>query len=278
MKKINIILLCLVLVAVVVIGFLLWSKTSIPADEKLPLSNEGIRVTFPKPNEFISSPLKIGGIVNGNGWTGFEGQVGTVKLFDASNKELALGILTATEDWMQFPTNFETTLFFDYPADGTGRLVFYNENASGDLERDRTFSIPIKLTKSSSEKTVFNIYFGYPHDLEQSCELVFPFKREVMKTSAVAKAAIEELLKGPSASEVHAGYITSINSGVKLQNLVIEDGIAKVDFNKRLEEGVAGSCRVLAIRSEIERTLKQFSTVKSVIISVNGETEQILQP
>ena len=42
--------------------------------------------------------------------------------------------------------------------------------------------------------------------------------------------------------------------------------------------GVAGSCRVLAIRAQIESTLKQFPSIKKVVISVNGRTGEVLQP
>jgi spore germination protein GerM len=35
---------------------------------------------------------------------------------------------------------------------------------------------------------------------------------------------------------------------------------------------------MLSRKSQIEHTLKEFSTVESVEISVNGETENILQP
>jgi len=73
-------------------------------------------------------------------------------------------------------------------------------------------------------------------------------------------------------------YFTSICPCVKIQKLTIADGIAKVDFDQVLENAVGGSCRVTAIRAQINETLKQFSTVKEVIISVNGRTEDILQP
>ncbi|MCX6760220.1 MAG: GerMN domain-containing protein, partial [Candidatus Nealsonbacteria bacterium] len=69
-----------------------------------------------------------------------------------------------------------------------------------------------------------------------------------------------------------------INTGVKIQKLTIENGIAKVDFDEQLENGVGGSCKVSAIRAQITQTLKQLSTVMSVIISINGRTEDILQP
>jgi spore germination protein GerM len=54
--------------------------------------------------------------------------------------------------------------------------------------------------------------------------------------------------------------------------------VAKVDFDERLGFQVGGSCRVSAIRAQITETLMQFSTVKSVVVSINGRTEDVLQP
>ena len=115
-------------------------------------------------------------------------------------------------------------------------------------------------------------------DPEFSCNKVFPVEREVSKTQAVARAALEELLKGSSEKEKVEGFFTSINPGVKIQSLVIENGTVKVDFDEQLEFQVGGSCRVAAIRAQITQTLKQFPTVNSVIISIDGRTEDILQP
>jgi len=115
-------------------------------------------------------------------------------------------------------------------------------------------------------------------DPEFSCNKVFPVEREVPKTQAVAGAALEELLKGSTDAEKEQGFFTSINPDVKIQKLSIENGIAKVEFDEQLEFQVGGSCRVAAIRAQITETLKQFPTVKSVIISIDGRTEDILQP
>ena len=115
-------------------------------------------------------------------------------------------------------------------------------------------------------------------DPEFSCNKVFPVQRMIQKTPAVARAALQELLKGPTQEEKEQRFFTSLNTGVQIQNLVIEDNIAEVDFNEQLEFQVGGSCRVSAIRAQIIETLKQFSTVDSVIISINGRTEDILQP
>lgn len=89
---------------------------------------------------------------------------------------------------------------------------------------------------------------------------------------------MEELLQGPTKAERTEGYRTSINEGVKIQRLTIQNGLARIDFNEILEFRVAGSCRVRSIRAQIEHTLKQFPTVREVIISINGRTEDILQP
>ena len=115
-------------------------------------------------------------------------------------------------------------------------------------------------------------------DPEFSCNKVFPVEREIVKTQAVARAALEELLKGPTEEEKELGYFTSINEGVKIQSLTIENGLAKVDFDEQLEFQVGGSCRVAAIRAQIRETLEQFPTVNEVLISIDNRTEDILQP
>ncbi len=72
--------------------------------------------------------------------------------------------------------------------------------------------------------------------------------------------------------------MTTINDGAEIQKLTIENGTASVDFDEQLAYRVGGSCRVAAIRSQITETLKQFPGVKEVVISINGKTEDILQP
>ena len=132
---------------------------------------------------------------------------------------------------------------------------------------------------SPVEMTEVQVFFNNSKfDPEASCNIVFPVKREIQKTEAVGRAALEQLLAGPTQEEKDAGYFTSINPGVKIQKLTIVDGTAKVDFDAQLEFQVGGACRVSAIRSEITQTLKQFPTVKEVVISIDGRTEDILQP
>lgn len=118
------------------------------------------------------------------------------------------------------------------------------------------------------------------------CDRTYPVERAVSRLSENRKSylgeytylALVELINGPIGKEKENGYFSSINEGTKIQQIIIENGVARVDFNQKLNEGVAGSCKVQAIRSQIYNTLKQFPEIKDVIISVNGNSEEILQP
>ena len=63
-----------------------------------------------------------------------------------------------------------------------------------------------------------------------------------------------------------------------MNSVSIEDGLITVDFNERIDEGVAGSARVLAIRDQLEKTLLRIPRVTSYKLTVNGEREVILEP
>jgi spore germination protein GerM len=111
----------------------------------------------------------------------------------------------------------------------------------------------------------------------QECDAVFPVSRAVPRTPATAEAALRQLLSGPTAEEQQQGYATNIPAGSELRSISLDQGTARVDFNEALNQA-AGSCRVTAIRAQITQTLQQFPSVRQVIISVNGRTEDILQP
>ena len=144
-KKIFLILSIIALTIIVGASFVLLNFKKPQGNTPVTENKSDIEVFSPKPNETISSPVKITGVARGNGWSGFEGQVGVVLLLDSSGSELARGVLSATTEWTQLPTNFETTLTFSALGQGTGSLVFHNENPSGMPERDKTFTLPVTL-------------------------------------------------------------------------------------------------------------------------------------
>lgn len=274
------IILALVVVAFAALGiFAIRNKYISKQNDNAPATEtkKGLVVTNLKDNDVISSPFKVVGYTNGDGWGGFEGQVGTVSLYDESGKLLVIQPLTATSEWMTSTVNFEASLEF-VTDDERGIIVFKNENASGEPSRDKVVSWPIKFAPSDNTVKLQAYFSNSKLDPQITCEKVFSVTRAVPKTAAVAKAALEELLKGPTYAEQIDGYVTNINEGVKINSLTIVNGVAKVDFSQELQKEVGGACRVTAIRAQIVDTLNQFSTVNSVVISVNGNTEDILQP
>lgn len=112
----------------------------------------------------------------------------------------------------------------------------------------------------------------------QEIELV-AVKRLISPEVPTARAVLEELLKGPTAAEGRQGLSTLINEGVVLRSVAVDsEGIVEADFNEKLQEGVGGSMRVLGIRRQIEATLLNVPGVTSVILSIEGQSEDILQP
>ncbi len=125
------------------------------------------------------------------------------------------------------------------------------------------------------EPRVIDLYFV---KVINGQEEIVKVEREVITGISIGRTAIEELLFGLYPHEEDEGLSTAINKGTILQDIHIKNGVAFVDFNEKLEEGVAGSAWVMAIRNQIEKTLLQFDTVDEVVISINGRTDDILQP
>jgi hypothetical protein len=150
-------------------------------------------------------------------------------------------------------------------------IVEWNENLEEEWV-EPTYEIPEK----AKEIKIFVSHGRLGSD--EACERVFPLRRAITYEDIFEQKALEVLLEGISPVEEEQGYKSLIPKGVKIQSFLLENGIARIDFNDSMEQGVAGSCMVTAIRAQIEETLKQFGTVGSVVISVNGRVEDVLQP
>lgn len=104
------------------------------------------------------------------------------------------------------------------------------------------------------------------------CSTVYPVVRTVVWTPAVARAALTELIKGPKPTDLSAGFFTALSPRLTIKQLLINNGVAHVDFGQNLVSVTTGNttCLKEQIRAQITETLKQFLTVRSVIISTNG--------
>jgi len=245
------------------------SKTSV-----LSIKGEPLAITAPQKGEVIQSPFVVKGFVKGTWY--FEASF-PIKVVDAKGKLIGQGVAQAEGDWMtEQPVPFSGTVLFSGKEGERGEIIFEKDNPSGLPENADELRIPVIFGEAT---TPIAIYFGNAKEgINEECSKVFPVMRYLPKTTAVARIAMLELLKGPTDADKKEGFFTSINKGVRIQKLTIEEGVANVDFSNDIEKAVGGSCRVTSIRAQIETTLKQFPSVTSVIISVDGRTEDILQP
>lgn len=101
------------------------------------------------------------------------------------------------------------------------------------------------------------------------CRINYPVSRSIPQTQAVARAALEELFKGPTTAEYNAGFRTFLGSGITINSLSITNGVAYLDLATLT--GPGGSCGVAGMVSQITKTLTQFPTVTSVVMTVKGQ-------
>ncbi len=140
---------------------------------------------------------------------------------------------------------------------------------------------PVEPEPVPEELTSVKVFFGNTtlDASTESCDQVYSVVREIEPTVAVAKEALDQLLVGVTETEAGAGFFTSINQQARVESLVVTDGTATVVFNQDFATGMAGSCKVTAVRAQIEQTLKQFSTIEAVVIKITGvPDEEVLQP
>jgi len=107
--------------------------------------NRGIYVLSPNEGRTFDSFIRVEGYLNGNGWTPFEGVAGKVELLNEENDILTSATLEVPGNWMQLPVYFRAYLNFNAGNSKTGKLVFYNDNASGLEEKNRKFIVPVSF-------------------------------------------------------------------------------------------------------------------------------------
>jgi len=247
------------------------TETATPINEQA-LGSGNIRISKPKAGDAVGLPLEIMGEVRV-----FENQF-NIRLKDNKGNILDQeSAMAENGDAGQFNL-FQKEINYSEPKTTDGTLEVFDYSAKDGSEIDKVI-IPIKFEAVYNALKI-EVFFGnnIKNPNGQDCQKVFPVYRRIAYTKETAAAALNELLKGVNSEEQKQGYFSNINYGTKLQSLNLKNGIALADFDQTLQAGISGSCQVSAIRSQIEQTLKQFGTVNSVIISIDGKTEGILQP
>lgn len=145
----------------------------------------------------------------------------------------------------------------------------------------KTFGNSDKSPKVASafewEKTVSIYLVDSAKAKDSSCEAGARVDRVVPNAETLGPGALVALIEGPKGKEMEK-YFSAINPKTLIQKFELSNKVAYVDFSSDLNAGVAGSCKVVAIRSQIENTLLALPDIDKVIISINGETNGILEP
>ncbi len=198
------------------------------------------------------------------------------RLVDDNGNKISEGYAMVNSPDMGIPGDFKVTAFFDHmPTTQTGRLEVFEASPKDGSDTHKAVA-PVAFTDEVQNVT---IYLGNSKQapVGQECETVFPVERMVV-AGDTTQIALHELLKGPTPMETKADYYTSLPESVPLPELIKQTSGLRVDFSDQLEYQVAGSCRVQAIRMQILETVKQSANVPNVTISIDGRTEDILQP
>lgn len=97
-------------------------------------------------------------------------------------------------------------------------------------------------------------------------------QRTVSGSDAVAAAAIEALLAGPTDAEMTTwpAISSAIPEDTELLGLTVADGIAKIDLSREFESG-GGSFSVTSRLAQVVYTLDQFPTIDAVEFYIEGE-------
>lgn len=94
--------------------------------------------------------------------------------------------------------------------------------------------------------------------------------RQVPKSPAVARAAVEQLLSGATSAETGYGLSSQVPPGTKLLGLTVNNGVARVDLSGEFASG-GGSLSVTLRLAQLVYTLTQFPSVQRVELMMDGQ-------
>lgn len=237
-------------------------------DSESPVKEANITVEAPEAGDTVSNPIYIKGQARV-----FE-QVVSWRIRDSRGEELIhgftmstapdLGIFGAYEAWLPVPATEDSNITLE---------VF--ESSAKDGSDINLVSVPLVLNRTDSQN--LQIFYNNSNlDPEISCTTVFPVDRPSIVSTSPARVALLYLLRGPHSSESDEAYESSIPFYTEIKSLNLKsDGTMIVDLKGAIEAPLGGSCLVSSIRAQIESTMKQFSSVKSVEILINGESNRL---
>ena len=106
-------------------------------------------------------------------------------------------------------------------------------------------------------------------------ERVVRVMRTVPKVTRIGAEAVKALLGGPNGDEQRAGLSTAIPASTQFRDLVITEGVARVDMTGAFESGGGGLALTLRL-AQVTCTLDAFSSVTGVRFALDGQLVDVL--
>ena len=129
----------------------------------------------------------------------------------------------------------------------------------------------------ANDQTAIKIYLSDANDNPnfEDCGKVRAVTRKIQKTKAVAKAALDELVKGATEAEKarNLSSIFSLETKSIIKSVNIKKGTAYVNLDDWIIENLGAattSCGAFTFVTPIEKTLRQFPAVKRIFFAIEG--------
>lgn len=88
--------------------------------------------------------------------------------------------------------------------------------------------------------------------------------------AALAEAALNELMIGPTVEEREFGLASAIPTGTMVNGVTIDNGVATVDLSQDFQSG-GGSLSMLLRVTQVVCTVTQFDEIESVAFAITGK-------
>ena len=136
-------------------------------------------------------------------------------------------------------------------------------DARSDLGAGQTTNPGTDGGQNATDTMEVTLYFS-----DAQAEKLIKETRSVPRTKTVAKAAVEELIDGPS-----RGGVATIPKGTRLIGITVVDGLAEVNLSKELVDNHTGGSagERLTVYSIVD-TLTEFSSITDVRLLVEGRS------
>ncbi len=231
----------------------------------------------------ISSPVRLRGVS-----TAFEANVSVEIREDGARRPLGDGFVMGGSMGEKGP--FDGTVTFAEPAASMGAIVLYTTSMedgrlweAGVVRVRFAPSAPLAPTSACPDysmarpqppagQMVVSVFFTC--DLDASPVASY---RLAPVSPGVLRAALEELLTGPTRGEADAGLESwfSSSTATMLADVIVRDGHAVVDFHdlRPVIPNASSSAGSRVLLSQLDATVFQFSTISSVIYRIEGDCE-----